>query len=161
MTSRSTRHATFVIERNFRLAPAKVFAAWSSAEAKGAWFFGPPGQWTLIKREMDFRVGGKEFVSGGFAGGPVSKFICHYNDIVPNERIVYSYEMELDDKKISVSLATIEFKQSKDGTRLVITEQGTFLDDFIDNGSREKGTQGLMDQLESALTLPSSARGRG
>ena len=37
------------------------------------------------------------------------RFDSLYYDIVPDERIVYSYEMHLDDKRISVSLATIEF----------------------------------------------------
>jgi hypothetical protein len=55
------------------------------------------------------------------------------------------------DVRISVSLATVEFKQERGGTRLLITEQGVFIDDFDDARGREQGTRILIDQLERAL----------
>jgi uncharacterized protein YndB with AHSA1/START domain len=151
MSMRSTRHTTFVIERNYKIAVPKTFAAWTNADAKATWFFGPPDKWTQIKRELDFRIGGREFLSGSFKDGPTSSFRAQYQDIVPNERIVYSYDMDQDGKRISVSLATIEFRPSPDGTRLTFTEQAVFLDDFMDNGGRERGTAILLDQLGAAL----------
>jgi uncharacterized protein YndB with AHSA1/START domain len=89
-------------------------------------------------------------LSGSFAGGPISTFNGNYQDIVANERIVYTYEIDLDGKKISVSLATAEFKRIKAGTQLTFTEQAVFLDDF-DDGGRERGTPVLLDQLHAAL----------
>jgi uncharacterized protein YndB with AHSA1/START domain len=151
MSDRSTRHTTFAIERTYNFEPSKVFAAWATPEAKARWFVGPHDKWTLIRRAMDFRVGGQEIVSGSFADGPTSTFNCYYEDIVPNERIVYSYEMDLSGKRISVSLATVEFTSVKDGTRLKFTEQAVFLDDFDDAGGREIGTAALLDQLGAAL----------
>ena len=59
---------------------------------------------------------------------------------MPNERIIYGYDMHLDDKRISVSLATVEFKPAGKGTRLTFTEQGAFLDGFDDPRLRERGT---------------------
>ena len=151
MNERSTRHSTFILERTYNFAPAKVFAAWSTAEAKAQWFVGPPGKWTLVRRELDFRVGGREKLSGSFPDGHTSNFNGYYQDIVPNERIVYSYEMDLSGKKISVSLATVEFTPVKTGTLLKFTEQAVFLDDFDDAGGRERGTAVLLDQLGAAL----------
>ena len=151
MSERSTRHTTFTIERIYNFAPAKVFAAWSNVDAKARWFAGPVGKWTLVKRELDFRVGGREKLSGSFVDGHTSTFNGYYQDIVPNERIVYSYEMDLSGKKISVSLATVEFKPAKAGTKLHFTEQAVFLDDFEDAGGRERGTSELLDQLGAWL----------
>jgi len=51
-----------------------------------------------------------------------------YRDIVPGRRIVYTYDMLLDGIRISASVATVEFKRERDGTRLVFTEQAAFLD---------------------------------
>ena len=68
-----------------------------------------------------------------------------------NQRIVFCYEMHIDEVKISVSLATVELKPSGAGTKLVLTEQGVFLDGHDDAGSREKGTQGLLDNLQKFL----------
>ena len=135
MTTRSTHHATVVIERSYDASPARVFAAWADPVAKAHWFEGPD-EWTKGAKEFDFRVGGRERVSGGPVGGPVHAFDARYYDIVPNERIVYAYDMYLGEIRISVSLATVEFKPAGSGTRLIFTEQGVFLDGYDDADGR-------------------------
>jgi uncharacterized protein YndB with AHSA1/START domain len=159
MTTRSTAHDTFVIDRTFAFKREFVYAAWTSAEAKSRWFVGPSG-WELQLRELEFRVGGRERVKGRRPGGTTSLFDARYYEIVPNERIVYVYEMHANDVRTSISLATIEFKERKEGTGLIITEQGVFLDGHDDARERERGTQGLIDQLEHALQRQAGATGR-
>jgi uncharacterized protein YndB with AHSA1/START domain len=159
MTTRSTVHDTFVIDRTFAFKREFVYAAWTSAEAKSRWFVGPSG-WELQLRELEFRVGGRERVKGRRPGGTTSLFDARYYEIVPNERIVYVYEMHANDVRTSISLATIEFKDRKEGTGLIITEQGVFLDGHDDARERERGTQGLIDQLERALQRQAGAAGR-
>ena len=150
--TRSVQHGTFAIERDFPHAPARVFAAFADPKAKAKWFGGPPGAWQALERRMDFRVGGSERARGRFVStGRVSDFQAQYQDIVPDRRIVYSYSMHVDEKKISVSLATLEFERSGKGTKLILTEQGAFLDGYDDAGSRERGTLGLMSALEKSL----------
>jgi uncharacterized protein YndB with AHSA1/START domain len=97
-------------------------------------------------------VGGRERSTGGPPGGPTHCFDAVYQDIVPNQRIVYSYDMHLGDKRISVSLTTIELQPAGTGTRLVFTEQGVFLDGYDDAASREQGTRFLLDKLDQALS---------
>ena len=111
------QHVTFVIERLFSQPPARVFAAWSDPKAKAQRFAGTAGNWKPLLSEMDFRVGGRERLRGAWQGGKVSDFDAHYHDIVPDRRIVYSYGMHVGDKRISVSLATIEFEPAGAGTR--------------------------------------------
>jgi uncharacterized protein YndB with AHSA1/START domain len=74
-----------------------------------------------------------------------------YRDIVPNERIVSTYEMHMDDKRISVSVATVEFLAAGRGTKLILTEQGAFLDGFDKPEFRERGTGDLLDALGKEL----------
>ena len=101
---------------------------------------------------MDFRVGGRERAKRRFDGGVTTTFDAIYHDIVPRMRIVYTYEMHLDDRKISVSLATLEIEPAGAGrTKLKICEQGAFLDGYDDAGSREHGTGILLDQLGASL----------
>ena len=150
MSKRSTHHATFVIERTYAASPARVFAAWADPEAKARWFVGPD-EWAQGGHEFDFRIGGRERVSGGPQGGPIHAFDAIYQDIVPDERIIYSYDMHLDDARTSVSLTTVEFKAEGDGTRLVFTEQGAFLDGVDNPAERENGTRGLLDKLEAEV----------
>jgi uncharacterized protein YndB with AHSA1/START domain len=150
MSERKVTHATFSIERTYDFSPAKVFAAFASIEAKSKWFAGS-GEWQQGKRSLDFRVGGTEHLSGGKKGNPAHVFDAIYQDIVPNERIIYTYEMHIGENRISVSLATIEFKPAGKGTRMLFTEQGAFLDDFDDAKGREEGTKVLLERLETAL----------
>jgi uncharacterized protein YndB with AHSA1/START domain len=150
MTNRSVTHATFVIERTYEATPARVFAAWADPKAKARWFVGPD-EWQKSDHELDFRIGGRERVSGGQTGGPVHRFDARYYDIVADERIIYGYDMHLDDKRISVSLATVELKLEPGGTGLVFTEQGAFLDGYDDPFERERGTRDLLENLGAAL----------
>jgi uncharacterized protein YndB with AHSA1/START domain len=150
MTERSTRHATFVIERSYDASPARVFSAWANPTAKARWFVGPE-EWEASDHELDFRVGGREHVSGGPPGGPVHVFDACYQDIVPDQRIVYTYDMHLDQMRISVSLATVELKPAGAGTRLIFTEQAVFLDGADKPEDREHGTRALLDNLDAAL----------
>jgi uncharacterized protein YndB with AHSA1/START domain len=159
MSERSAVHGTFVIDRAYDALPARVFAAWSDPAAKARWFAGP-AECKETLRELDFRIGGRERLSAIWPGGRVSAFDARYWDIVPDERIVYSYDMHLDGARISVSLATVEFKPSGAGTRLVFTEQAVFLDGYDDAGSRERGTRGLLDKLEAEVRRAAAPAGR-
>jgi len=150
MSKRSAHHATFVIERDYAASPARVFAAWAEPKAKSRWFVGPD-EWEKSDHKLDFRVGGRESVSGGPPGGPNHIYNAIYQDIVPNERIVLTYDMHLDKTRISVSLLTLEFKPSGAGTRLVLTEQDVFLDGIDNVASREQGTRDLLDNLDAHL----------
>jgi uncharacterized protein YndB with AHSA1/START domain len=156
MSQRSVIHASFVIERTYPVPPARVFAAFADPKIKARWF-GAPDDWEKGEVSMDFRVGGREISIGGPKGGPVHAFDGRYQDIVPNERIIYTYDMHLDAQRISVSLATIEFKPADAGTRLVFTEHGAFLDGYDDPAGREHGTNWLLDQLGKVLARESAA----
>jgi uncharacterized protein YndB with AHSA1/START domain len=149
---RSVVHGAFHLERTYDATPEQVYKALSDETAKNRWFHGPQG-WRPIERFMDFRVGGRERAKGQFEGGMTTTFDAIYHDIVPRERIVYTYEMHLDDRKISVSLATLQIEPAGAGrTKLKISEQGAFLDGYDDAGSRERGTAGLLDQLGASLS---------
>jgi uncharacterized protein YndB with AHSA1/START domain len=149
---RSVVHSAFTLERTYDAPVERVYRALSDEAAKARWFGGTEGQWRPIERSMDFRVGGRERLSGRWESGVVSTFDAIYLDVVPNERIVYTYEMHLDEKKISVSLATMEIKAAGPGrATLKVTEQGAFLDGYDDGGSRERGTGFLLDKLGASL----------
>jgi uncharacterized protein YndB with AHSA1/START domain len=148
---RSVAHATFHLERIYDAPVARVWKALTDAAAKQKWFAGPPGRWELLERHIDVRVGGSERLKGRFEGGTVTTFDAVYHDVIANERLVYSYQMHLDDKKISVSLATLQLKSEDRKTRLMVTEQGAFLDGCDDAGSRERGTAQLLDALGASL----------
>lgn len=107
--ARSVAHTTFSIERIYDAAPGQVFRALWDQAAKARWFAGGDG-WVLLERVMDVRAGGRERLKGRWPNGLVTTFDGVYFDVVPDERLVYAYEMALDDQKISVSLATLQLQ---------------------------------------------------
>jgi uncharacterized protein YndB with AHSA1/START domain len=145
--SRSVVHDTFVLERTYPAAPERVFAAWATQAAKAQWFGGGEGG----EHELDFRVGGTERLSGSIPGGPTYNYDAVFQDIVENERAIWSYDMHLDGRRISVSVATLEITGVPGGTRLVLTEQGAFLDGLDTNAQRAEGTADLLDKLGAIL----------
>jgi uncharacterized protein YndB with AHSA1/START domain len=149
MTKRTIDHSTFVIERTYPAAPARVFAAWADPASKKKWFCGPDD--ANPHHELDFRVGGRETSRGGPPGGPVYRYDAVYRDIVPEQRIVSTYEMYMGDARISVSLATVELAPDGAGTRLTYTEHGAFLDGHDSAAQRRRGTEDLLDKLGGVL----------
>jgi uncharacterized protein YndB with AHSA1/START domain len=150
MTERSEAHGSFTITRRYKQAPARVWSAYADPVKKSRWFGADEG-WTTLEEKFDFRTGGRERQKGRWTDGTVSDFEALYFDIVPNERMVFAYEMHIDEKKISVSLTTITLEADGAGTKLTHTEHGVFLDGFDDNGGREEGTRQLMEALEKVL----------
>ena len=151
MTARNVVHASFTITRTWKASPARVFQAFADQQKKDLWF-GGGSEWENVSRGFEFKVGGKEHSAGRWKKtGVVSRFDCVFLDIIENERIIYSYVMHLDDRKISVSQACIELKPEGTGTKLILTEYGDYLDGYDDAGSREHGTNFLMDALGKSL----------
>ena len=149
MTARSVTHDKFTIERTYPATPSRVFAAFASAEARAIWGDTgglEPADGDAGAAEFDFRVGGRERF-GHQRSGTTYRYDALYYDIVPDQRIVYSYEMYADDARISVSVATIEFHAAGEGTQLTVTEQGVYLDGLDTSAQREHGTNALMDAL--------------
>ena len=153
---RSVAHDTFVLERRYAASAQRVFAAWSSQAAKDQWF-GPDEQVQAFEHAMDFRVGGRERIHARMVEQDATvTFDAVYQDIVDGERIVYSYEMTMNGRRISVSVATVEFVSEDSGTVLILTEQGAYLDGLDTVAQREEGTVQLLAQLGTYLEKETS-----
>ncbi|MFN3574673.1 MAG: SRPBCC domain-containing protein [Phenylobacterium sp.] len=144
-------NATFTIERLLAATPARVFAAYSTLEAKMAWFKAPAEIETL-NRDFDFRVGGKERFHARWPDGRITDFQATYHDIVENERIVLVYDMFHNAEKLSVSLQTLEFRPAGEKTRLIHTEQGSYFTGGVEAvKGREHGTTWHVDNLVALI----------
>ncbi|GII32835.1 SRPBCC family protein [Planotetraspora mira] len=146
MSDRSVTHTTFTLERVYKASPARVFAAWADPDAKARWFAGPAAE-----HEIDFRIGGREVVRGRAEDGAALTFESVYHDIIPDQRIVSASVLKSGDTMATVSVTAVELTPDGEGTRLLLTEQGTFLDGHEQPSWRQQGTLDQLTALEAEL----------
>ncbi|AVO45118.1 SRPBCC domain-containing protein [Phreatobacter cathodiphilus] len=144
-------NASFTIERVLNASPARVFAAYTTIEAKSQWFRAPAEIETL-DRHLDFRPGGEERFRARWPGGLETDFQATYHDIVENERIILVYDLFHNRDKLSVSLLTLEFRAEGSKTRLLHTEQGSYLVGGAEAvQGRQHGTTWHIDNLVALI----------
>ena len=151
----SVIHSTFTIEKSYPVSPERVFSAFSNSTQKRKWHGESRGM-AVEEFAMDFRVGGHDryqlrFLEGTPFPGTAIVNDTTYQDIVPNQRIVYAYTMTLGDNRMSASLATFEFVPTEQGTTLIFTDQGAFFEGSDGPAMREDGWRKLLDRLAAAL----------
>jgi len=147
----SVIHSTFVIERNYPKPPDAVFAAFSDPSKKRRWF-GEGEHHDVEEFAIDFRIGGSEKLRYRLKPGTPFPGVAIvndgiYHDIVPDRRIVTSSAMMLGDRRISVSLVTIELIPAGAGTDLVCTNQSVFFEGSDGPQMREAGWRKLFEKL--------------
>jgi len=137
----------FQIERTVAASPAEAFHAYTDRAAKAVWFDGGDA-WEIFERSLDFRPGGTEVsVSRAAGGGDRYGYFARFHDIAPNERIVMSYDMEMNGERLSTSLVVVEFQAAGAGTRVVYSEAAVFAKGKDTVESRKDGCAWLLDQL--------------
>lgn len=146
----SVIHSTFTIERAYPQSPERVFFAFADKAMVRQWRIEGDG-FAIAEFSFDFRVGGSEVSRFSYAGGPEIRLDAQFQDIVPNQRIVFSYRMAIGPQPLSASLTTVELTPSGEGTRLTYTEQGAFFDGADSVKGREEGTRGLLETLATHL----------
>jgi uncharacterized protein YndB with AHSA1/START domain len=146
---RTTEHATFAIERELEASPARVFELWSDPAAKAQWF-GPRDPDN--KLALDFQVGGREHYTDTPGSGMVFTYDALIQEIVPKERIVYSYTFDFDQTRLSASVVSVEIEPAGQGTRLLYTEQVVFFEGHDNPADREGGTRKELDRLDAVLS---------
>ncbi|MEO1247639.1 MAG: SRPBCC family protein [Pseudomonadota bacterium] len=143
-------HGSFTIERVFPGSPAQVFAAWADPEVKARWFIGPE-TWSTVSREFEFRVGGTERLHGRFDSGTESLYTARYHALIPDRRLVYAYDMHINGRHLSTSLASVELAGQGGDTKMTFTEQAVYFDGSDGSESRRHGTSAHFDRLSDFL----------
>lgn len=145
----SVEHGSWTVERDYQHPPPAVFAAWAEPETKVLWF--DLSDQAPSDYRSDFRVGGVETLRVTDPGGRELTYDGHYRDIVTDERIVTTYEMGVDGRRTSVSVATVQLAATTGGTHLAYTEQGAYLDGLDHADARRSGVGTQLDRLSDVL----------
>ena len=148
-------HDTFVLERTYPAAVARVFAFLSDPAKKRQWYARSEAS-AEASFEMDFREGGIERSSYRMDDrtpfpGAVLANEGTYQDIVPGQRVVLATSMTLAGRRISCSLITVELAESGGGTTMTLTHQAAFFEGSGGPEMRKGGWEHLLDLFGKAL----------
>jgi uncharacterized protein YndB with AHSA1/START domain len=139
---------SLTIKRRINAAPAKIYAAWTDPEKLIAWF-GVPAKLKqgTLQAATDLRVGGRYRISFEATDGEHFQVDGIYREIVPNERLVFSWAWHSTPER--ESQVTVSLKPDGAGTMLTLHHE-QFFDEAARDG-HEKGWSTLLDQLERSL----------
>lgn len=114
--------STIKLHRVFTAPPARVYKAFTDADARCKWM--PPNGFTARMHESDMRVGGKYRMSfTNFTTGSGNSFSGEYTELVPNERVCYTDKF--DDPNLPGEMkVTVTLKKVSCGTEVHITQEG-------------------------------------
>ncbi len=136
---------SLVIKRTFAASAERVFAAWTQAELLKQWM--GPGAVTVSVAEVDLTVGGAYKLVMNNPEGGTHIPSGSYEEIVLNEKLVFSWSWTDSDE---ITHVTIELREiGNNETELTLTHVG-----FAETGVRdhhEEGWNGCLDKLPAVL----------
>ncbi len=132
-----------VITRDLKATPERVFAAWTDVRQSSIWWV--PKGCTLLSCDMDVRVGGAWRRRMRVPDGMVVTKHGVYREIVPTERLVFTYTSEdADGTADPETLVTVTFAALEGGkTRLTLRHSG-----FWSEAARVSHTGGWTGAVE-------------
>jgi uncharacterized protein YndB with AHSA1/START domain len=137
---------SLTVSRDYRVAPDKVWRAWTDPRALGQWFR-PDASFSVPVAEADVRVGGRFHVRMINAKGEEFDVSGTYREVVHERKLVMTWSWK--QQSGHESLVTVSFSPSGEGTRLELRHAG-FLD-FVDQPTHEEGWQGALETLAQIL----------
>ena len=144
----SSEHPSLTLTRRFRARPEKVWAAWTDPEKLIAWFCTAKAKPGSFRAELDVRVGGLYRISFDMQdSGEYSEVGGVYREVVPNERLVFTWAWHSTPER--ESLVTVSIKPDGAGALMIFTHEQFFDETARDN--HNKGWNELFDQLEQVL----------
>lgn len=143
----SAERPSLTLTRRFRARPEKVWAAWTDPEKLIGWFCTTKAKPGSLRAELDVRVGGSYRISFDMESGEYSEVGGLYREVVPNEKLVFSWAWHSTPER--ESLVTVSIKPDGAGSLMVFTHAQFFDETARDNHA--KGWNELFEQLEACL----------
>jgi uncharacterized protein YndB with AHSA1/START domain len=131
---------SFTLPFELALSPSDVWRLFAELPQRQQWTR-MPGRSSTATHELDFRVGGTERMTNVFVvedHREELENVATFIDIVPFERIIYTYRAVVDQVVRWAALVTIDLTPTESGTRLMWTEQYSFITLSTPDGSDDE-----------------------
>jgi len=143
---------TVELSKDFSVPVERLFQAWTEPEELKQWWH--PMDNTLENVINELHEGG--LVEYNFQDKNL-KISGNYQEVSPNEKLVYSWNWELTDSKLhnaSYTL-TITFESAEGGSRLHVKQEGS--SEYEATQSLEEGWKNGLDDLDAYLSQSSDS----
>jgi uncharacterized protein YndB with AHSA1/START domain len=144
----SSERPSLTLTRRFRARPEKVWAAWTDPEKLIAWFCTAKAKPGSFRAKLDVRVGGSYRISFDMAeSGEYSEVGGVYREVVPNERLVFTWAWHSTPER--ESLVVLTMAEDGDGTMFTLHHE-----QFFDEKARDDHRRGwtlALDNLEKVF----------
>ena len=139
-------HETVVLNRSFKVTPARLFEAYVDPKQREIWCV--PGTETVFNiQETDVSTGGRETATCGPAGDMKWHMQVVYHRVEQDRLIVFTEELWEHDMLLTVALITFDIRESgPSGSELILTDQIT---SFIGSEGIEGHTDGYRHAFEN------------
>lgn len=114
-------HRTVHITKTIPASVPAVFRSLSRASEKAKWSAPKGDEIRFLK--SNFRRGGTEVFQCGPKGQMHFRGTLHFDDIIKNERIVYTETVSFKNEALATALITIQLTQQAQGTKIRMTIQ--------------------------------------
>lgn len=135
--------------REFDAPQDLVFEAHTSCEHMSRWW--RPRKYEVVSCEIDFRVGGKWRIVHRGPDGKDYGFHGEYREIVPPERIVWTFEFEGYPGAVSVETLTLVEADGRTTLKGLSLHDSVEARDGMLNSGMEEGAKETMDRLDEYL----------
>lgn len=137
-----------VLSRTFPASPERIYAAWTQPEQMNHWLH-PSDQMRSVVT-VDLRVGGSYRIEMHAPEGGPFVAVGTYREIVPNEKLMFTWRWENEDIEDTESLVTIALNPvGAETTEVVLTHEKFANTEERDNHAI--GWEGTYAQLETYL----------
>src|SRR2546425_11047317 len=139
--------SSFRISRFFPATRQRTFRAWTDPnELKKWWRVGK--EFVLTVAEIDLRVGGGFRIGVESPSGSLHLVRGRFLEVVPPERLVYTWIADDPNLKQMETLVTVEFLERKDGTEISLLHEK-----LKDGGLRESTRFGWASVIDGLAVL--------
>ena len=139
---------TLRLERTLNATPERVYRAFTEPALLKQWH--APGDYAAESVEADVRVGGTYSITMKSPAGTEHTTRGTYQEVVPNERLVYTWRWQDEAHDVGETLVTIQLQPEGEATRLTLTHER------FPNGkareSHQQGWTGCLDNFERRMT---------
>jgi uncharacterized protein YndB with AHSA1/START domain len=147
-TGGTTGRPSLTLRRHYRVAPEKVWRAWTDPQALKLWF-GPEEIVSVPVAEIDLRAGGRFRVVMQAADGQTHDVSGTYLEVEPHRKLVFSWAWRSTPER--ESRVTVRIAPDAGGCELVLLHEQFF--DEAARDAHEHGWSGALAKLEGWLTL--------